>query len=139
LDVVTADTVRPYTVIYDGQCGMCQRLVKRLEILDTRHDFEVVSSQESSVLDRFPWIPQEAYAESLQLVRQRDARTWQGAAAVEEILSRLRAGRWVSWLFSIPFGRHVADRLYRWFADHRHELGCGEHCRVQAPASAVGE
>ncbi|MEO7102252.1 MAG: DUF393 domain-containing protein, partial [Gemmatimonadaceae bacterium] len=111
---MTVDIVRPYAVIYDGQCGMCQRLIRRLKRLDKRHDFEAVSSQDPSVLERFPWIPQAAYAESLQLVRQSDGRTWQGAAAVEEILSRLRAGRWVSWLFSVPFGRRVADRLYRW-------------------------
>ena len=108
-------------------------------MLDNRHDFEAVPSEQPSVLERFPWIPPGAYAKSLQLVRQSDGRTWQGASAVEEILSRLRAGRWVSWLFSIPFGRRVADRLYRWFADHRHELGCGDHCPVQAPAAAVGE
>lgn len=137
--VMMAANVRPYTVIYDGQCSVCQSLARRLEILDTRHDFASVPSQAPSVPDRFPWIPPDAYGTSLQLVRQSDGRTWQGAAAIEEILSRLRAGKWVLWLFEIPFGRRVADRLYRWFADHRHELGCGEHCSRHAPAPVAGE
>ena len=87
--------------------------------------------------DRFPWIPPEAYAESLQLVRRIDGRTWQGTSAVEEILGHLRVGRWFSWLFSIPLGRRAADRLYRWFVGHRRDLGCGDHCAAQAPAPVV--
>lgn len=97
--------------------------------MDTRGVFEPVPSQLSGVQDRFPWIPPSAYGESLQLVRTSDNTTWQGAAAVEEIISRLRAGWIFSWIFAIPFARPVAERAYRWFAAHRNKLGCGDHCQ----------
>jgi predicted DCC family thiol-disulfide oxidoreductase YuxK len=123
-------TDRPYTVIYDGNCGMCTRLVRRLSDLDKRDAFEIIPSQQEDVHARFPWIAPEAYERALQLVRRADNTTWEGSAAVEEIISRLRAGWLVSWIFAVPFGRRVADRIYRWVADHRHELGCGDHCRI---------
>lgn len=126
-------------MIYDGHCAMCTGLAIKLGKADTSGVFEIVPSQLTGVHDRFPWIAPEAYAESLQVVRNSDNRTWQGAAAVEQIVSELRAGWFLSWLFAIPFGRPIADRLYRWIADHRHELGCGDHCRVHATPSDTGE
>ena len=55
-------------------------------------------------------------------------RTWQGAAAIEHILDVLPKGKLVSWIFSIPFVRPLAERFYRWFARNRYKLGCGDHC-----------
>lgn len=126
------------TVIYDGHCGVCTRLVQRVARLDTHRVLEIVASQAPGVRDRFPWIPSADYDESLQVVRVSDGRTWNGAAAVEEIIRSLRTGWVVSWLFRIPFARGVAERAYRWFADHRGELGCSDHCAVQAISPATG-
>jgi predicted DCC family thiol-disulfide oxidoreductase YuxK len=126
------------TVIYDGHCGVCTRLVQRVTRLDAHRVLEIIPSQAPGVRDRFPWIPAGAYDESLQVVRASDGRTWQGAAAVEEIIKTLRAGWAVSWLFRIPFARRIAERAYRWFADHRGELGCGDHCQIQTISSATG-
>lgn len=126
------------TVIYDGHCGVCTRLVQRVARLDTHRVLEIIPSQAPGVRDRFPWIPAAAYDESLQVVRVSDGRTWQGAAAVEEITKALRAGWAVSWLFRIPFARRIAERAYRWFADHRGELGCGDHCQIQTISPAAG-
>jgi predicted DCC family thiol-disulfide oxidoreductase YuxK len=118
------------TVIYDGHCGVCTRLANRVARLDTHGVLEIVPSQAAGVRERFPWISANAYDESLQVVRTSDNRTWEGAAAVEEVVRTLRAGWVVSWLFRIPFARRIAERGYRWFADHRGELGCGDHCQV---------
>jgi predicted DCC family thiol-disulfide oxidoreductase YuxK len=128
---------RRYTVIYDGHCRVCNRLAARLAHLDRKRDtFEIIPSQLQGLQTRFPWIEAEAYAESLQLVRNSDGTTWQGAAAIEKIIGEMRAGWFVSWIFAVPFARPVADRLYRWFADHRGELGCGEHCQAHAASSS---
>jgi predicted DCC family thiol-disulfide oxidoreductase YuxK len=126
---------RPFTVVYDGLCGICGRLARGLERLDTRGAFEVVTSQAPGVLARFPWIPADAYRESLQLVEEQGGRTWQGAAAVERILDLLPRGPWVTWLFSLPFARPLAERFYRWFARNRYRLGCGDHCQYHPPAT----
>ena len=118
---------RPYTVVFDGQCKVCNRLARMLRRWDKYREFEVVSSQTPGVQARFPWIPPRAYIEALQLVGP-GGRTWQGAAAIEQLLDVLPKGKLLSWVFSIPFMRTLADRFYRWFARNRYRLGCGDHC-----------
>lgn len=119
---------RNYTVVFDGDCKVCTRLARVLRAWDTRHAIEVVSSQQPGVMARFPWIPARAYVEALQMVAA-DGTTWQGAAAIEQLLDVLPRGRLISWVFRIPFVRTIADRFYRWFARNRYRLGCGDHCQ----------
>jgi predicted DCC family thiol-disulfide oxidoreductase YuxK len=119
---------RPYTVVFDGDCKVCNRLVKVLRAWDRDNQLEIVSSQTRGVMARFPWIPARAYAEALQLVA-RNGTTWQGAAAIEELLDILPRGRLLGWVFKIPFARTLIDRFYKWFARNRYRLGCGEHCQ----------
>ncbi|MGI9077449.1 MAG: thiol-disulfide oxidoreductase DCC family protein [Gemmatimonadaceae bacterium] len=116
-----------YSVVYDGHCKICGRLVAALRKWDTDRLLEIMPSQAAGVHARFPWIPAQAYQESVQVI-SRNGRTWQGAAAIEQLLSVLPKGRLVSWIFSIPFARGLAERMYQWFARHRYRLGCGEHC-----------
>ena len=123
--------VSRYTVIYDGHCKVCGRLVKLLAKWDRRHDLEIIPSEAPGVHARFPWIPESAYVESVQVVRNSDGKTWQAAGALEELLSVLPKGWLISRLFSIPFVRPVVDRFYKWFARNRYRLGCVEHCRVR--------
>jgi predicted DCC family thiol-disulfide oxidoreductase YuxK len=118
---------RPYTVVYDGTCKVCTRLSKVLRKWD-RGKLEVVASQGPGVMARFPWIPARAYTEALQLVGP-GGETWQGSEAIEQLLNILPRGRLISWIFSIPFMRAIADRFYRWFARNRYHLGCGAHCQ----------
>lgn len=127
-----AFTGRPYVVVYDGHCKVCTRLAGKLAAWDSGGVFDVVASQAGGVQARFPWIPPQAYRESLQVVGP-GGRTWQGAAAVEEILDRLPRGRLLTWIFSLPFARAVAERAYRAFARNRYRLGCGAHCEYRPP------
>ena len=118
---------RPYTVVYDGSCKVCGRLVKMLRKWDKKQMLEIIPSQTAGIHARFPWIPARAYAESVQLIGP-GGRTWQGAAAVERIIDVMPKGKLITWIFSIPFVRPLAERFYRWFARNRYKLGCGEHC-----------
>ncbi len=119
---------RAYTVVFDGDCKVCTRLSRVLRDWDRGHELEVVSSQHPGVAPRFPWIPARAYADALQLIA-RDGTTWQGAAAIEQLLLVLPRGRLIAWVFKIPYVRSIADRFYRWFARNRYRLGCGSHCQ----------
>jgi predicted DCC family thiol-disulfide oxidoreductase YuxK len=103
-------------------------MADKLRSLDHAEAFDIVPSQQAGVRERFPWIRDQAWDESLQLVRDADDATWEGAAAIEMIANELDASRSVSWIFRLPFARPIATRLYRWFAARRRMLGCGEHC-----------
>jgi predicted DCC family thiol-disulfide oxidoreductase YuxK len=121
------------TVIYDGECKVCSRSVNLLSTWDRNHDLEIIPSQSAGVRERFPWIPARAYIDSIQVVRASDGKTWEAAAAIEELLNILPKGRLMSWMFKIPLVRPLVDRFYKWFARNRYRLGCGEHCGVMDP------
>ncbi|MEP6602229.1 MAG: DUF393 domain-containing protein [Nitrospirota bacterium] len=125
---------RKYTVIYDGTCNVCRKIVTVLDRWDRNHDLELIPSETRGLPERFPWIPARAYVESIQVVRCADGKTWQGAAAMELLIDVLPKGKLVSWIFSIPFARPVAEKAYRWFARNRYHLGCGEHCQLRPPS-----
>jgi predicted DCC family thiol-disulfide oxidoreductase YuxK len=122
---------RRYTVIYDGHCKVCGKMVRMLTRWDRYHELEIIPSQAPGIRQRFPWIPPRAYVESVQVVRTSDGKTWQAAAALEALLKILPKGRLISWLFKIPFVRPLVDVFYRWFARNRYRFGCGEHCQVR--------
>ncbi|GAC1690862.1 MAG: DUF393 domain-containing protein [Gemmatimonadaceae bacterium] len=119
-----------YTVLYDGSCRLCAPLARTLERWDGGRMVEVLPSQQPGARARFPWIPESAYADSLQLVGP-GGQTWQGAAAIERLLDILPRGRWISWVFALPLVRGLADRAYRWIARNRYALGCGSHCQIR--------
>jgi predicted DCC family thiol-disulfide oxidoreductase YuxK len=106
---------------------------------DRNNQLEIVPSQSPGVCGRFAWIPQRAYADSIQVVRTSDGKTWQAAAALEELLKVLPKGRLISWVFKVPFARPLADRFYRWFARNRGHFGCGDHCQVRPPDLDYGD
>jgi predicted DCC family thiol-disulfide oxidoreductase YuxK len=108
---------------------VCTRLANGLRKWDRARRVEVVPSQSVGVMARFPWIPARAFSESIQLVGPGE-QTWQGAAAIEQLLNILPPGRRIAWVFRVPFVRTFADWFYRWFARNRYHLGCGEHCRL---------
>ena len=126
-----ATECRRYTVIYDGHCTVCGRMVKLLAKWDWKHELQIIPSQAPGVHAQFPWIPQRSYEESVQVIRSSDGKTWQAAAAIEQLLKVMPRGRLISWLFRVPFVRLLADRFYRWFARNRYRMGCGEHCAVR--------
>jgi predicted DCC family thiol-disulfide oxidoreductase YuxK len=121
---------RSYTLVYDGDCKVCGRLVKLLRAWDRNDEIEVVPSQQAGVTARFPWIPARAYAEAVQLIGP-GGRTWSGASAIEQLLNLLPKGRLISWVFKIPFMRGIANRFYKWFARNRYHFGCGDHCQAR--------
>ena len=128
---VLGDQGRAYTVVYDGNCNVCKKLVGVLGRWDRRGTLEVLPSQTPGLAARFPWIPSRAYLESVQVIRNEDGRTWQGAAALEALIDALPKGRFITWIFSIPFVRPIAEKFYRWFARNRYHLGCGAHCQLR--------
>ena len=129
---------RSYTCVYDGMCKVCTRLSTVLARWDRSGLIEVVPSQASGVMARFPWIPAHAYVEALQLIGP-GGQTWSGAAAIEQLLEILPKGKLIAWIFKIPFVRRLADRFYKWFARNRYKLGCGDHCQLRPPDAEFRE
>lgn len=118
-----------YTLVYDGNCKICGRLVELIKRWDSSHIIQTLPYQDESVGTRFPWISAEAYSRAMQLVDDH-GETWEGAEAVEQLLKILPRGKLLGWVFKLPLGGWLADSFYRWFARNRYRLGCGQHCRM---------
>jgi predicted DCC family thiol-disulfide oxidoreductase YuxK len=125
-----AGSGRPWTVVYDGQCRVCGRLVRVLKKWDRHGEIEMMPFQDTRVLERFPWIPAAAYAEAMQLIGP-GGQTWQGGYAIEKLLEILPLGGLLGWAFHLPYFGELFNRFYRWFARNRYRFGCGEHCALR--------
>ena len=93
-------------LIYDGHCGFCRIWLDYWRQL-TGDRIEYLASQD--VGDRFPQIPPEAYAKSVQFVRP-DGTVASGARAVFESLGKERFYPWVA---------GPSELAYRIIAPHR--------------------
>jgi len=120
---------RPWTLVYDGTCNVCDRLVRRVQRWDTRHVIQAIASQNDTVSTRFPWIPPEAFSDAMYVIAA-DGRTWSGAEAARQLLRILPFGWLLGWLWGLPTFGALADRGYRLFARNRYRFGCGEHCAI---------
>ena len=56
-EAAAAGSGRPWTVVYDGQCKVCGRMVRLLDRWDVADEIEIIPFQNTTVLSRFPWIP----------------------------------------------------------------------------------
>ncbi|HXI14100.1 MAG TPA: DUF393 domain-containing protein [Thermoanaerobaculia bacterium] len=137
-DLRVTEQGRPYTVVFDGVCKMCKRLVGVLRRWDSNGHLELVPFQAPGVQARFPWIPPGSFSEAVQMVGP-GGETWQGRAAIEQLLNVLPKGRLISWIFRLPYARTIGDKLYRWVAKNRYRLGCGEHCQYRPSSVSFGE
>ncbi len=103
-------------VIYDGDCGFCQTWIARWQVR-TGDAVDYEPSQDAG--SRFPEIPPEAFARSVQLVLP-DGSVFAGAEAVAA-LAALPSGRGVFlWMYRrVPGARAAAELAYRLIARHR--------------------
>jgi predicted DCC family thiol-disulfide oxidoreductase YuxK len=130
---VTAEADRA-VVIYDGLCPLCQESVSWLSGRARRGALEFLPCQAAERRARFPWLEEQRCIEAIQLVLP-DGRALSGAAAVPEILKRLRRWRWLAAAFRMPGMGLLAPRAYAWIARRRYRisavLGLGRHHRAR--------
>src|SRR2546427_11950672 len=105
------DRARP-TLIYDGECGFCQRSVDVLRRWDREHRIALVPFQDRARVAAFN-IPLPALAAAMHLVLPPpDGRVLSGADAVPELLGLLPGKRWLAWGFRVPPLAPPARRPY---------------------------
>src|SRR2546425_7019741 len=116
-----ADGTRP-TLIYDGECGFCQRSVDLLRRWDRERRIAFVPFQDRARVAAFN-IPLPALAAAMHLaLPPPDGRVLSGADAVPELLGLFPGKRWLAWGFRVPGLPPVAPRLYPCSARRRRLL-----------------
>ena len=105
------------TLIYDGECGICQQAVRLLTRWDREHVLRCLPFQDSAAVAQFG-IALPALAAAMHLVLP-DGRAYAGADAVPELLRLFSGKRWLAPLFHIPGVLPIARRIYAWIARRR--------------------
>ena len=113
-----------WTLIYDGECRFCRRVVRLLERWDSRGQLKTVPLQTTADLALLPPIPRASLEQAMHLVTP-DGVVLAGAAAAPAILRLLPGGGLLARTFRVPGIAALADVVYRAVARSRHRLGCG--------------
>lgn len=111
-------------VFYDGECGICQRWVGRVQRPLSRYGFRFEPLQ-SMMAGRLNVPPDKLMGQMWLLTR--DGKAVGGADALVHMGLRV----WWLWplrlVSRLPGGMELLRRAYRWVATHRHQLsGKGE-------------
>jgi predicted DCC family thiol-disulfide oxidoreductase YuxK len=108
-------------LIFDGDCGFCQRWVLRLRAV-TGERVECVPFQSVRVAGEFPELARDRLARSVHLVGT-DGRVFRGAEAIFRSLACVK--RWPLWLYRhVPGAALGSEAAYRVVAANRGLLSC---------------
>ena len=105
------------TLIYDGECGVCQQAVALLKRWDREQVLRFVPFQDQRRVAGFG-IALPALAAAMHLILP-DGRVYAGADAVPELLRLFPGKRWLAPAFKLPGVLPVARRMYAWIAMRR--------------------
>jgi predicted DCC family thiol-disulfide oxidoreductase YuxK len=136
-ETILAVPPRGGVLVFDGYCGFCTRAVRALLRTDRHRRVRALPAQGARVLGLTGLTGDQAAREAWWIGADGSRRA--GAAAM---LAAAGAATSVPLpaLFRVPgFGR-LADRVYRWVADHRRLLpGTTPHCLADPAAACTGE
>jgi predicted DCC family thiol-disulfide oxidoreductase YuxK len=113
-------------VIYDGDCGICEKCRTLIERLDWFSRLQCLPLQEMALYSRFPLLKYEDCQRELKLIEEASPIIG-GADAVIKICLKLPLMIPVGALFSLPLFKQVARWLYPIVASNRYRISstCG--------------
>ena len=115
----------PMIVFFDGECGLCDRVVRWLMRLDTRGQLQFAPLQGETARER---LTPELVRDLSTLVAWSDGVSWTHSDALRQILAVLGRPIWLR-LTLAATPRALRDAIYRWIAANRHRWwGARSHC-----------
>ena len=104
-------------VLYDGNCGFCQRWIPMWEKFLTRRGFESIPLQTPWVMER-TGLSMEELLQDLRILLP-DGRIYAGADAYRYV-ARRSIWLWPFWALSmVPILHFLCNCFYKWFARNR--------------------
>ncbi|MFI5206556.1 MAG: thiol-disulfide oxidoreductase DCC family protein [Gemmatimonadales bacterium] len=121
---VPGSTADQWTLIFDGECGVCRAAVELLRSRNKDGRLSFVPFQDSEALARLPNVPRDDLERAMHLVAP-DREVLRGAAALPAILRLIPGGAPLALLYRLPAAPWLAARVYRMVARSRYKLGLG--------------
>lgn len=120
-------------VIYDGDCGFCQKSLSVLQKLDWCQSFQYRPLQDQKIYEEYSLLKYEKCLQELKLVYS-PQKIRSGADAIIFLSLRLPLITLFALLFTLPGLRHFARWLYPKIANNRHRisaaLNLGTACKI---------
>jgi predicted DCC family thiol-disulfide oxidoreductase YuxK len=107
-------------IFYDGLCPLCLREMQHLQRLDRTQRLDLQDINAADFAERFPHID-PVQADRILHGELTDGRLLYGLDVTVLAWRLVGRGRWVNFL-RWPLIRPVADRVYLFFARHRHRI-----------------
>jgi predicted DCC family thiol-disulfide oxidoreductase YuxK len=133
--VVAQAQVRRLTVLYDSQCGLCQRARAWLESRPAFVLLDFLAAGSPAARERYPRLEVAATLAVLHVVAD-DGRVWSGANAWVMCLWALRETRSLSLRLSGPRSIALAQRMVAGLSERRYTLS--EILRWETPKARTG-
>lgn len=112
----------PLTVVFDGDCGICQALAQALADRDRHRRLRFAAYQRADLGALSPGLTRDIAARSVVAVAPDGAR-WHGARAIAEMIRRLPGiWGWIGRIGALPPVSLLAEPVYRLVARHRTRL-----------------
>ena len=119
-----------YSVIYDGDCGFCQKTVDLIKKLDWLHKFEFIPFQNQSVFKKYSQLTKEMCEREIFLISP-NGDYYGGYDAFKIMTLFLPVTILISWFFFLPGITHAGRIIYRVIAENRHKIRIGgTACKV---------
>ena len=117
-------TVKPCsrTVIFDGECGFCQRSIKWGKRLDWLHRMDWRARLEPGLQETFPQLSGEETQRRMVSIRK-DGKTYGGFFAVRDIMVHLPLTFVPALVLYVPGVSLLGVPVYTWIARNRHHFG----------------
>ena len=119
--IITSTRPARDTVVYDGQCGFCQRRIANLRRLDLGRRLEFLSLHDDRVDRDFPEISRERLLEEMFVI-DTAGHAHGGATAVKYLSRRLPLLWPLALLLHVPGSLPAWNWLYRLVARNRMRL-----------------
>lgn len=110
------------TVIFDGECGFCQRSIKLGKRLDWLHRMDWRARLEPGLKETFPQLSDEETQRRMVSIRQ-DGKAYGGFFAVRDIMVHLPLTFVPALILYVPGISLLGVTVYKWIATHRHHFG----------------
>lgn len=118
--------MKKQTVVFDGDCGICEKCRDIIQFLDWFGQFDCRSNLDERIYTEFPGLTPEGCQKELKLVAA-SGEIFGAADAVIRICRRLPLMVPIGLIFSLPPFLQIARSLYPVIANNRYRISsqCG--------------
>ncbi len=105
-------------LLYDSECGLCNRFKKALEFLDTKKRIEFRSIHETEVYVQYPELDKDHCLDEIHLI-DKNKKIYRGGEVIEFLIKIYPGVEKIAWLLDSDSAKRAMDAFYGRLNDMR--------------------